>query len=404
MLIFFSRRSQHTATMKIVSLILWFLVILNVAMYLVGRVALPAVTVLFVTGAITGQFWKAKSKTVAFEREVEEGEQAGERNILEKGITLKTARSVSVDRSEVSTSIDIERGKLTQQGTAHPDTECSVINEDAGAVAKPDDDGTGTDEIAGRALTEDPGKKQEKDAPRKHKVSFGGSTAVDISPTTSPPRLQEVAMVKRHTSLKKTGALSGLPAASDQVKVQSESGQGEDEVDARKQRTAFRAAKSFNNRVRKQHNKIFIYLSVACIMVFFWKYPIFLLLFTPIVIWCSVKFFITRTIFQNTLLCRISAAWKSIKSWINLRHSVFFPPPLPTLLRIVFWIDKKLLHFMKQSVGSLMSACIIVGLLVTALASFVLLLFEIQVELSHFLSVSATVWNRTVAGSPQLAE
>ena len=51
--------------------------------------------------------------------------------------------------------------------------------------------------------------------------------------------------------------------------------------------------------------------------------------------------------------------------------------------------------------SGLVSMYMIVGLV---LAVFILLIFEIQVELSHYVSVSATVWNCTVANHPQLKE
>ena len=407
-LIFLSRRSEHTTAMKILATILWFLVILNAATYLAGRVALPAVIVLFTTGTITTHFWKTESRAqgVLGHRGTggaEEGKAGGEGDTMEKGITLKTARSVSVDRRGVNTPIDIERsGSLQQQSVAHPDTEHSsgsVPSEDAGAFAEPEDDREGSNEGARQAGTEDTRAGREKDSRRRHKVSFGGSTALEMSPTAhSPPsEWREVATVKERTDLKKTGA---RPSATRQVKLPPGLETAEDEVDARMRRPAFRTV---NRASRETTNKIFLYLSLACIVVFFWKYPLFLLLFTPIVVWCGVKLAIAHTVFLNALLGRFNAARKSAKNWINLRYSVFFPPPLPTLLRILSFADKKFLHIVKQSVGSLMSACIIVGLLATVLAGFVLLLFEIQVELSHYLSVSVTVWNRTVASSPELA-
>ena len=407
-LVFLSRRSEHTTAMKILAAILWFLVILNVGTHLAGRIALPGVIVLFVAGTITTQFWKAGPGEGRLGREpngAEESKEDGEGDTLERGITLKTARSVSVDRCGANTPVDIERSGLPQQSTIRQDatpSPGSVPSEDAGVVAEAVEDAEEPVETDRQIRTGGTTAEREKRSQRMPRVSFGGSTAVEMSPTAdSPPSgLREVAAVKEHADSKKPGA---RPSGAHQVKLPPGSETGEEEVDGRVRRTAFRTNRTFAH-ARAKTNKIFLSLSMACIVVFFWKYPLFLLLVTPIVVWCAVKLAITHTDFLNAFLGRLHAARKSAKNWINLRYSVFFPPPLPTLLRLLSWADGKFLHGVKQSVGNLMSACIIVGLLGTGLASAVLLLFEMQVELSHYVSVSVTVWNRTMAGSPQLAE
>ena len=155
---------------------------------------------------------------------------------------------------------------------------------------------------------------------------------------------------------------------------------------------------------KTQSNQIFLVLFVAVLIVTMWKYPLLLLLLSPLALWSILKYAVSITAVQNSALCKIPELWASAKAWVFTRRNLFFPTPMPTLLRMYITVDSKVLSSIKSSVGSLMSCWIILGLLLSGLAVSILLVFQIQVELVHYVTMSANVWNRTVASSPQLQE
>lgn len=187
------------------------------------------------------------------------------------------------------------------------------------------------------------------------------------------------------------------------------SGGGFDEVDARFRHTTrhvhpIDTRECDSDKTRAQSNQVFLLLSAVCLIVTFWKYPLLVLLLAPFALWILIKHVLTLAVVEQSALCRLPAVWNGVQTWIASRKEVLYPSPLPTLLKMYIIADNKVLGAVKRSLASLMSMCIIVGLMTTGLAVFILLIFEIQVELSHYVNVSATVWNRTVASHPQLKE
>ena len=386
-LLLLSRRSEYTTALKILSTSLWFLTFLNITAYLLGSALVPAMVALFVSAAVLSFYQKVKDiftigkprrmqlrKAKGGEESIDEEKVSEEDSLLERGITRKVAESVGDDLVG-NTSIDIEKG---EQG--------STTEKERGSSESAQID------------------CQESSRVKKDLDAGGGIENGDGGPVEDEKQLRTVSfepvVTQSETPLKEKVTGGGEDRALSQPE------EGVDEVDA-KFRLASRHVhpSEFDvDKARAQSNQVFLLLLVICLVVTVWKYPFLLFLLMPFFLWILIKHLLTLAVVQQSALCQLPATWSRIQTWIASRKEVLFPSPLPTLLKMYIGVDNKVLNAVKRSLGSLMSMCIIVGLMTTGLAVFILLIFEIQVELSHYVNVSVTVWNRTVANHPQLKE
>ena len=383
-LLLLSRRTEYPTVVKILSVSLWFLTTLSVVTYVFGIAGVPVVIALFVSASALNFYWRVKS-TVTVRRSLwakhkEKGRSVRERkgsdgvgemeeegSILEKGITLETAESFSEGLGDnISSGIEEELGSASEERKGNSEVLDTSVESLESSEVKEDLDVSGWKESGEGNLT-----LQAESEGHMSKVSFG---PVVTKPET--PVLEE----------KVTETEAG-----DQVDS------GIDETDAR-----FRFSNTRDlQKARAQGNQVFLLLFTVCLIVTLWRYPFLLLLLAPFALWIVIKRALSV---QQSTFCQIPTVLRTTQAWIAARKEVFFPSPLPTMLKMYIFVDKKLLHVVKQSMGGLVSMCMIVGLILAGLAVFILLIFQIQVELSHYVSVSATVWNRTVANHPQLKE
>lgn len=384
-LLLLSRRTEYPTVVKILSVSLWFLTTLSVITYVFGIAGVPVVIALFVSASALNFYWRVKS-TVAVRRSLwakhkgkdrRVGERKGsdrvsemeeEGSILEKGITLETAESFSEGLGDnISSGIEEEEGSASKERKGSSEVLDTSLES---TEVKEGLDVSGWKESGEGNLT-----LQAEGETQMSKVSFG---PVVTKPET--PVLEEKMVTETE--------------AGDQVDS------GIDETDAR-----FRLSNTRDlQKARAQGNQVFLLLFTVCLIVTFWRYPFLLLLLAPFAMWIVIKRALSMAAVQHSTFCQIPTVLRTTQAWIVARKEAFFPSPLPTMLKMYIFVDKKLLHVVKQSMGGLVSMCMIVGLILAGLAVFILLIFQIQVELSHYVSVSATVWNRTVANHPQLKE
>ena len=120
-LLVLTHKSEYATVMKVLSVSLWLLFLLNIGAYLFGNMAIPVVIILFLTAAILsvvskdsfvvsrkrkkGQFKKRESSPLKTPPSKHK-----EGNVLEEGITLKTVAALaeSEDFADHETSVDIE--------------------------------------------------------------------------------------------------------------------------------------------------------------------------------------------------------------------------------------------------------------------------------------------------------
>ena len=387
-LLLLSRRSEYPTVVKILSVSLWFLTTLSVITYIFGSAGVAVVIALFVSASALNFYWRIKSIVIVQrstwarhakkDRHVEEmkgsdrvSEMEEEGSILEKGITLETAESFSEGVGEnTSSGIEEEQDSASEKKKGSSEVLETSIESQESSEVKEDLDETGWKESGEENLT-----LQAEDEAHMSKVSFG---EVVVKPAT--PVLEEEKVTRTEAG-----------------------GKAEPGIDETDTRFRFAATRDLQ-KARAQGDQVFLLLFTVCLIVTFWRYPFLLLLLAPFALWIVVKRVFSLAVVQQSTFCQIPAVFHSTQAWIVTRKDVFFPSPLPTMLKMYIFVDKKLLHVVKQSVSGLVSMCMIVGLILAALAVFILLIFEIQVELSHYVSVSATVWNRTVANHPHLKE
>lgn len=180
-----------------------------------------------------------------------------------------------------------------------------------------------------------------------------------------------------------------------------------EEVDVPHARRAskLRSQRSAALRARKTSNYVFVVLILSCILVCIWKYPILSFLLAPLLLWVVLS----RVLYPYArhhlqLWHRTRVIVVAIASCSRGRKALLFPPPISTLGRMFLYADHMILRLAIQSVGSIVTVCIIVGLVVGLTSVFVLVLLQIQVELSHYVTVSMVVWNKTLEVNPRLVE
>ena len=157
------------------------------------------------------------------------------------------------------------------------------------------------------------------------------------------------------------------------------------------------------SKARKNNNYVFVVLIVLCVVMCFRKYPILFIIFIPLFAWVMYlrvlyPYIHPRVQFRQ----RLRVAMAGSTSFFKSHRGLFLPPPICTLGRIYLYADHLILKLVVQSVGTIVSMCIIMGLLVVVSTALVLLLIQIQVELSHYVTVGSVVWNKTLQANPQL--
>ena len=216
--------------------------------------------------------------------------------------------------------------------------------------------------------------------------------AMDHSPTSPSPTSPRREKLKR----------SSTPSGKKRSSASSEAKHSRLDSAGGVSRRSGRTRSTFLKVQAKEHsNLVFVILVIAYFIIMCWHYPLVLFLMFPLGLWALFKRALSLS---STLGSRIQYGieWGTamLKKWAWL----VAPPPLPTLMRMFLYADRRILRLAVRSMGSLVSAFIIIGLIVGVATTIVVVLLKVQVELSHYMTVGAKVWNMTLEGNPQLTQ
>lgn len=153
-------------------------------------------------------------------------------------------------------------------------------------------------------------------------------------------------------------------------------------------------------QTHENSNLVFVVLLIAYFIVMCWHYPFIVFLLSPLALWALIKHALSLS---STLGSRAVTTVRKVIGGLKEKAWLLAPPPLPMLMRLLLKADSTILKFAVRSTGSLVSAFIITGLVVGVAATVVVLLLKVQVELTHYMTVGARVWNMTVTNNPQLS-
>ncbi len=352
LLLLLMSNSSHKTALKVLSVCLWFIALLNIGTYLFGSLAIPAVCALFVASIIASCFKMAKNERNKKTSDKVHFEEA----LLEKGLSLENLRQLSAHKSELEVGL-----KGTElQSDVDVDTQEHSSDE---KLEEPSDR---------RQVSFNPSARVKITTPVNRKVSQFNIS--DLDPELIPALPSKASNDEHSESMEEIDGGRPISPHEDSLKA------------------------------RAQSNQVFFVLVIACLLVVLWKHPIFTLLLIPFAIWSFIKYTFTLAVVKNSVMDRFSNSSQTSIDWFLSQDKIFFPWPMPMMYTIYLFIDKKVLEGVKKSIGSLASALIIVLLLVVVLAVAVLLVFQIQVEVMHYASAAVSVWNSTVATNPQITE
>lgn len=338
---------KYSTSAKVLSSLLWFMIVLNISFSLLGSVAVPLVIILFAAAAILSVTWKKRPH----------GRRRGViRGTLDEGHYLTVLPSALAFYDDDD---DVEGPSSEEVTQIKPEREGEALN-------------SGVDSPSPRPKRSESavGLPRGETGPIKVKssVSFGEVERKDITDT-----LHE----QERRAPDKTG--EAVPRRPPRLKFPHRKAQGS----------------------RENSNLVFVVLLIAYFIVIFWKYPLFLFLLSPLALWAILKHALSLS---STLGERTRHACHRVCFCLREKEWLLIPPPLPTLMRMFLYADRRALRFAVQSTGSLVSAFIIIGLVVGVATSMVLLLLEVKVEMTHYFTVGGKVWNLTVARNPQFSE
>ena len=317
---------------------------------------MPAVTTVFITAAILHSTWKTQLRKPSMKEDVAVNTKA--EHYLESLESVSSLFSLSEEDVRRDSEELTRSEPLTLSASKLADQE-DTNNKDSGEDAESKElqaDIQGTDT-----------------ARQKSSVSFG---SVEVLATSDNEQA-------RKDSFEST----------QQQKESFESTQ-------RHYRIIRKQAQMSSQNFHQGSNLVFVVLSIACLMVMFWKYPLILFILSPFALWSFLKHIFS--IF-STLGALVKKASEKVKVLLFDRKWILFPFPLPTILRMYLFVDRMILRLTVKSVGTLASSFIIIGLVVGVATASVFLIFEIQVELSHYATVAGVVWNKTLTNNPQVS-
>ena len=378
---------------------------LNLGTRLIGTVALPLIIGTFSLAALFGTLCtsfkahkqfdddnleESKMESGRGEAPANNANNSSSESILEKGIALNTLRSMlSLDYNETDSHVVVGQDREETQVELDEENMASFLSDKDSFSLPSKKKESASSKVKRSSMKKDKGKKSKTDETEedildeKPRVSFGPTeTVAELSPT------------------RESDTVSLSTSEAEEHEEEEEVIDGRGRLFALSEMSAKERA-----RARKQSNRVFIVLFTACFVVYVWRHPLLVLLFIPFGVWSGLKYAFNFAMARNSeFVTRLSSRWSDIKNGIWTRKSVLFPSPIPTIIQIYLAIDKKILNVVRNSIGGLLTTFIIVSLLIVMTAVTVLLLFEIQVEVMHYVTSALAVWNSTLADNQQINE
>lgn len=142
-------------------------------------------------------------------------------------------------------------------------------------------------------------------------------------------------------------------------------------------------------------NQVFLILITLCTLLIMIRHTWLLLVLIPLGIgWCIKQ--LTHLLVINYCYQVVACYVSKFKIWCSTHQTKLFPQPIPTLLNLCLDFDNLALFLLKRTAGSFVSALIIISLLIGAIGLSMFLVFQIHLELSHTVGLVTQVLNTTL--------
>ncbi|XP_011498566.1 PREDICTED: transmembrane protein 245 isoform X2 [Ceratosolen solmsi marchali] len=140
----------------------------------------------------------------------------------------------------------------------------------------------------------------------------------------------------------------------------------------------------------------------ACIGMILWKHKwIAIILIMPMAYFYLKKFSSYFGI-GNGVLKQCRRAIDLISLWCQERHQALIPISMRGLFKVIIIIDRKMTQILKESVDSVATTAVILGLIVFVLCTSVFITIQIYTEGMHLIQISGEILNSTLMNHPDI--
>ena len=331
----------------------WYLILALFANYLLGYIGIPLITVLFGAALL---IWLIKSQAESMVAGNEKDSLQRQKPSLFERINeniLETSLGIKADGTSTDSEQDEDKDGNGEEVEAEKN-KCEAVDIDEMPY------------LSGEGSSEDCLRQ-------RRSVHFGKTATVDVPPSSEdwvkPVPLQTSYSVDSPSAFSHSESLQSI-------------------------------LKKSESRQFTTVTNIFLVLTTTCFLVMLWRNMWLLLLIVPMVLWSLVKRPLVMQLPFVSLL--YNKSMRMFDSLLIEKKELLCPQPLPILVQLCQRLDRKLLRVLKSSVGTIMSAGIIIALVVGGVGLFVFFVLEVQVEVAYAVNLMKQLLNSSVIESPWL--
>lgn len=142
----------------------------------------------------------------------------------------------------------------------------------------------------------------------------------------------------------------------------------------------------------------------ACIVMFFWKNVMFLLLLPFPILYYIIKHLGNYIGLWSYLYEKSCDIFEKIASWCHERHDALVPVPIRGLYNIIHKLNSFLKNAVKSGIDTVASCVVIFSLIIFLICTSVFIAFQIYAEAIMLVEMTASLINQTIVHNPELKQ
>ncbi|XP_057672498.1 transmembrane protein 245 [Diorhabda carinulata] len=142
----------------------------------------------------------------------------------------------------------------------------------------------------------------------------------------------------------------------------------------------------------------------ACIVMFFWKNLMFLLLLPFPILYYIIKHLGYYIGLWSYLYEKVCDIFEKIASWCHERHDALVPVPIRGLYNIIHKLNSFLKNAVKNGIDTVASCVVIFGLIIFLICTSVFIAFQIYAEAIMLVEMTGSLINQTIVHNPEIKQ